>query len=140
MKMHNNDKIHFIGVGGASLSALAKLMYMRGKIVTGSDRERSAVTNELGKLFPVHIGENPSLIVGCDLVVFSSAVKEDNLELKEARRQGIPTLERHRFLGEIAEEFERTVAVGGTHGKTTVTSMITHILILFLRRIIIVEV
>ena len=128
MKMHNNDKIHFIGVGGASLSALAKLMYMRGKIVTGSDRGRSAVTNELGKLFPVHIGENPSLIVGCDLVVFSSAVKEDNLELKEARRQGIPTLERHRFLGEIAEEFERTVAVGGTHGKTTVTALLTHAL------------
>lgn len=128
MKMHNNDKIHFIGVGGASLSALAKLMYMRGKKVTGSDRERSAVTHELGKLFPVHIGENPSLVLGCDLVVFSSAVKEDNLELKEARRQGIPTLERHQFLGEIAEEFERTVAVGGTHGKTTVTALLTHAL------------
>ena len=128
MKMHNNDKIHFIGVGGASLSALAKLMYMRGKTVTGSDRERSAVTEELGKLFPVHIGENPALVLGCDLVVFSSAVKEDNLELKEARRQGIPTLERHQFLGEIAEEFERTVAVGGTHGKTTVTALLTHAL------------
>ena len=128
MKMHNNDKIHFIGVGGASLSALAKLMYMRGKIVTGSDRERSAVTHELTKLFPVYIGENPALVVGCDLVVFSSAVKEDNLELKEARRQGIPTLERHQFLGEIAEEFERTVAVGGTHGKTTVTALLTHAL------------
>ena len=128
MKMHNNDKIHFIGVGGASLSALAKLMYMRGKIVTGSDRERSAVTEELGKLFPVYIGENPSLVLGCDLVVFSSAVKENNLELKEARRQGIPTLERHQFLGEIAEEFERTVAVGGTHGKTTVTALLTHAL------------
>lgn len=126
MKMHNNDKIHFIGVGGASLSALAKLMYMRGKIVTGSDRERSAVTDELTKLFPVYIGENPSLVVGCDLVVFSSAVKEDNLELKEARRQGIPTLERHQFLGEIAGDFERTVAVGGTHGKTTVTALLTH--------------
>lgn len=126
MKMHNYDKIHFIGVGGASLSALAKLMYMRGKIVTGSDRERSAVTEELGKLFPVHIGENPSLVLGRDLVVFSSAVKEDNLELKEARRQGIPTLERHQFLGEIAEGFERTVAVGGTHGKTTVTALLTH--------------
>ena len=126
MKMHNNDKIHFIGVGGASLSALAKLMYMRGKIVTGSDRERSAVTEELGKLFPVYIGENPALVTGCDLVVFSSAVKEDNLELKEARRQGIPTLERHQFLGEIAEEFERTVAVSGTHGKTTVTALLTH--------------
>ena len=128
MKMHNNDKIHFIGVGGASLSALAKLMYMRGKIVTGSDRERSAVTDELTKLFPVYIGENPALVLGCDLVVFSSAVKEDNLELKEARRQGIPTLERHQFLGEIAEEFERTVAVGGTHGKTTVTALLTHAL------------
>lgn len=128
MKMHNNDKIHFIGVGGASLSALAKLMYMRGKIVTGSDRERSAVTHELTKLFPVYIGENPALVLGCDLVVFSSAVKENNLELKEARRQGIPTLERHQFLGEIAEEFERTVAVGGTHGKTTVTALLTHAL------------
>lgn len=128
MKMHNNDKIHFIGVGGASLSALAKLMYMRGKTVTGSDRERSAVTHELTKLFPVYIGEKPALVVGCDLVVFSSAVKEDNLELKEARRQGIPTLERHQFLGEIAGEFERTVAVGGTHGKTTVTALLTHAL------------
>ena len=128
MKMHNNDKIHFIGVGGASLSALAKLMYMRGKTVTGSDRERSAVTHELTKLFPVYIGENPALVLGCDLVVFSSAVKEDNLELKEARRQGIPTLERHQFLGEIAGEFERTVAVGGTHGKTTVTALLTHAL------------
>lgn len=128
MKMHNNDKIHFIGVGGVSLSALAKLMFLRGKKVTGSDRERSAVTDELTKLFPVHIGENPTLVVGCDLVVFSSAVKEDNLELKEARRQGIPTLERHQFLGEIAKEFERTIAVGGTHGKTTVTALLTHAL------------
>lgn len=126
--MQKIDNIHFIGVGGTSLSALAKLMYMRGKIVTGSDRERSAVTHELTKLFPVYIGENPDLVLGCDLVVFSSAVKEDNLELKEARRQGIPTLERHQFLGEIAGDFERTVAVGGTHGKTTVTALLTHAL------------
>lgn len=126
--MHKNVKVHFIGIGGASMSALAKFALSKGCVVTGSDREPSGAVDEIKKLCPVHIGENPNGIYGCDYVVFSSAIREDNAELEKARQLGIPVFERHQFLGEISRQFQRTVAVGGTHGKTTVTALITHAL------------
>ena len=126
MVSYKNEKIHFIGVGGASMSALAKLVYFQGGVVSGSDRERSKITCDLEKCFPVFYGEHPEIVEDCDKIIYSSAIQFDNLELKRARELNIPTIERHKFLGEISQKFQKTVAIGGTHGKTTVTAMVAH--------------
>lgn len=126
MISYQNERIHFIGVGGASMSALAKFVIEKGGSVTGSDREKSIVTNELEKLFPVYYGETPWIVDGCTKIVYSSAISSDNLELKRAIDLGIPVLERHEFLGDISKKFQKTIAVAGAHGKTTVTAMIAH--------------
>ena len=126
MKSMKGENIHFIGVGGASMSALAKFVAQAGGVVTGSDREKSAITENLEKLFPVYYGEHPEAVEKCNKVVYSSAIASDNLELSCARELKIPTLERHEFLGQLCKEFQKTVAVAGTHGKTTVTAMIAH--------------
>lgn len=128
MKLYKDKKIHFLGVGGASMSALAKFVLSRGGIVTGSDREKTAITEVLQKLFHVYYGEHPEIVDECHTIVYSSAIQSDNLELKRARELNIPTIERHEFLGQIADTFEKTVAIGGAHGKTTVTAMVTHML------------
>ena len=126
MKSHKNEKIHFVGVGGVSMSALAKFVAYAGGQVTGSDRERSATSVDLEKIFPVYYGEHPEIVDGCDKIIYSSAIALDNLEMKRANELKIPAIERRDFLGQIADLFERTVAVAGTHGKTTVTAMISH--------------
>lgn len=126
MKSYKDEKIHFVGVGGISMSALAKFVKKQGGIVSGSDREKSNVTTELETYFPVYYGEHPEAVEDCNSVVYSSAINFDNLELVRARELGVPTIERHEFLGQIARDFEKVVAVGGTHGKTTVTAMIVH--------------
>lgn len=110
------------------MSALAKFVAERGGEVTGSDREKSLTTMELENIFPVFYGETPEIVEDCDKVVYSSAISCDNLELKRAVDLSIPTVERHQFLGEISKEFQKTVAVAGAHGKTTVTAMIAHTL------------
>ena len=125
MKFGKDERIHFIGVGGISMSALAKYVVNNGGAVSGSDRERTACTNDLENIFPVNYGENPKVVDGASKVVYSSAISEDNLELKRARELKIPTFERHEFLGEISNGFQKTVAVAGTHGKTTVTALVT---------------
>ena len=125
MKFGKDERIHFIGVGGISMSALAKYVVNNGGAVSGSDRERTACTIDLENIFPVNYGENPKVVDGASKVVYSSAISEDNLELKRARELKIPTLERHEFLGEISNGFQKTVAVAGTHGKTTVTALVT---------------
>ena len=102
MKSYKNEKIHFIGVGGASMSALAKFVAYSGGNVTGSDREKTLSTEELENIFPVYYGENPEIIVGCDTIVYSSAIGLDNLEIKKANELKIPIIERRDFLGQIA--------------------------------------
>ena len=126
MKLYQDEKIHFIGVGGISMSALAKYVVKNAGIVSGSDREKTDITVDLEKIFPVYYGENPHVIDGVDKVVYSSAISEDNLELRRARELKIPTVERCEFLGEISHNFQKTVAIAGTHGKTTVTALIAH--------------
>ena len=125
MKFDKDERIHFIGVGGISMSALAKYVANNGGAVSGSDRERTACTIDLEKIFPINYGENSTVVDGASKVVYSSAISEDNLELKRARKLKIPTFERHEFLGEISKGFHKTVAVAGTHGKTTVTALVT---------------
>lgn len=122
-------RIHFIGVGGMGMSALALFSADMGATVSGSDRHPNAMCKVLqNKGAAIWKGENADLMKNADIVVFSSAIKDDNTELAYAREVGIKTYERFEFLGEIASGFGKVVAVSGTHGKTTTTAMITHIL------------
>ena len=120
-------RVHFIGIGGISMSGFAKLLHNKGFIVSGSDsarNENTAVLEEMGiKCFYPNKAEN---IPGeCKVVVYSAAVGRDNPELKEAERRGIPAIDRAEMVGDIMLHYNRSVSVAGTHGKTTTTSMMS---------------
>lgn len=120
--------VHFIGVGGISCNALARFVLDFGGKVSGSDAKITPICNELRQLgATIYQGENPNN-VNADIAVFSTAIKRDNAELQKARELGVPIYERHEFLGEISKLFGASVAVAGTHGKTSTTAMLTHIL------------
>lgn len=127
LSKYNN--IYFIGIGGIGMSALAQLFKHQGKNVSGSDREESPVTQLLAhKDIAIHIGQEKNNIpANCDLVVYSDAVPEENPERQAARAQNIPELSYFEALGEISKKV-RTIAVAGTHGKTTTTGMLAKIL------------
>jgi len=123
--------VHFIGIGGISMSGFAKLLHNKGFIVSGSDsarNENTAVLEEMGiKCFYPNKAEN---IPGeCEVVVYSAAVGKDNPELKEAERRNIPAIDRAEMVGDIMLHYNRSVSVAGTHGKTTTTSMMSLILL-----------
>jgi len=122
--------IHFIGIGGISLSSLAALALSFGAVVSGSDISLNEQTENLeksgAKIYNEHNAKN---VFGADVVVYSSAIKEDNTELKEAKFQKILVLKRAEFLSEISKEYKTVIAVAGSHGKTTTTAMISKILI-----------
>lgn len=126
---YKGKKVHFIGIGGIGMSALAQLMLDHGAIVTGSDREASPVTELLEKKgIQVVIGQKTENVSrSTDLVVYSDAVPEDNSERSRAHELGIPQFSYFVMLGKISQE-KRTVAVAGTHGKTTTTGMLAKIL------------
>ena len=122
----NCKKIHFIGIGGISMLGLAKLMLHKKIKITGSDFQKSIETEKLKKqgvqIFYGHKKSNISFDL--DLVVFTGAIKEDNIELVTARSLGIKTMERSEFLGEVSSWFSNVIAISGTHGKTTTTALI----------------
>ncbi|MEJ8553584.1 UDP-N-acetylmuramate--L-alanine ligase [Tepidibacter sp. Z1-5] len=119
--------IHFIGIGGISMSALAKICLNKGYVVSGSDFKDSDTVNNLRKqgmrVFVGHKKENISDDI--DLVVYTAAISDDNEELKESHSKNINTLSRAEFLGQIMKEYENSIAVSGTHGKTSTTSMLS---------------
>ena len=122
-------KVHFVGVGGAGLSALARLMLLEGHQVTGSDLVENERTRELQGLgMPFQAGHRPTLIKGAELVVYSSAVPPTNPELQWARSRGVRIWKRHQLLPWITRG-KKVIAVAGSHGKTTTTAMISHVLI-----------
>lgn len=122
--------VHFIAIGGISMSGLAEILLNAGFTVSGSDSKKSELTDRLeARGVKVFLGQRASNITdGIDLVVYSAAIKEDNPEYAEAVRRGIPILTRAQLLGEIMTNYKMPVAVSGTHGKTTTTSMISQIL------------
>jgi UDP-N-acetylmuramate--alanine ligase len=120
----NNKKIHFIGIGGISMSGLAEILVSYGYIISGSDREESNLTRKLQKSgVKIFIGQSDSNISNQDIVVYTAAIGNDNPELIRARELGLQVMDRAEFLGYIMKSFKKTIAVSGTHGKTTVTSM-----------------
>lgn len=122
--------VHFIGIGGISMSGIAQILLHNGVKVSGSDIKESHLIDDLIKNgAAVNIGQRAENIENPDLVVYTAAVKEDNEELMEAKKKGIKCVERAVMLGSIMKEYKTAVAVAGTHGKTTTTSMISHVLL-----------
>jgi UDP-N-acetylmuramate--alanine ligase len=128
--LENIHHAHFIGIGGIGVSAVARLFLSRGVAVSGSDRDGSLITEKLAlKGVTIFIGHDANHVPeDCDLVVYSPAVPETNPELAVARERGIATYSYPEALGLISKGM-RTVAVSGTHGKTTTTAMIAEVLI-----------
>ncbi|WP_444936470.1 UDP-N-acetylmuramate--L-alanine ligase [Microbulbifer sp. JMSA004] len=125
--MRRIRRIHFIGIGGAGMSGIAEVLQNQGYEVSGSDLRESAVTDRLRKLgVKVQIGHSEENVRGVDVVVNSSAVHGDNPELIEAREKRIPIVRRAEMLGELMR-YRYGIAVAGTHGKTTTTSLIASI-------------
>ncbi|MCR5109014.1 MAG: UDP-N-acetylmuramate--L-alanine ligase [Lachnospiraceae bacterium] len=119
--------VHFIGIGGISMSGLAEILMSKGFKVSGSDNKESDITETLKSLGAViYIGQKAENITDdVELVVYTAAIHEDNLEFAEVKRRGIPMLTRAELLGQLMKNYENPVAVAGTHGKTTTTSMLS---------------
>ena len=127
----NARHIHLVGIGGSGMCPIAELLLSKGYIVSGSDRQESENTKRLEELgAKVFIGQAAENISGADTVCYSAAVHPDNVELKAAREAGVPAFERSKLLGAITRFYNNTIGVAGTHGKTTVSSMITQILLI----------
>lgn len=123
--------IHFIGIGGISMSGLAEILLEEGFTVSGSDSKASPLTLKLEKLgATVFYGQKASNIIdGIDCVVYTAAINRENAELIEAVAKKIPMLTRAELLGQLMKNYNTPIAVSGTHGKTTTTSMLSHILL-----------
>lgn len=122
--------IHFIGIGGISMSGLAVILLEKGYKVSGSDRQKSHITDKLEKMGAViyegHAAEN---IEGAELIVYTAAVHMDNPEMVAAEKKKIRRIDRAECLGAIMKLYKKAVGISGTHGKTTTTAMLTHALL-----------
>src|SRR5881628_82979 len=122
------QQIHFVGIGGIGMSGIAEILLNLGYRVTGSDQKRSDAVERLAQLgAKVFIGHEAPNVEGAHVVVYSSAVSRDNVEVQAARRQQIPTIPRAEMLAELMR-LKYGIAVAGTHGKTTTTSMVGTVL------------
>ena len=120
---------HLIGIGGIGMSGIAQLLLRQGVKVSGSDLKENKITEELKNLgADIFVGHNCSNIKGADLVVFSSAISEDNPEIKQARAQGIPLVKRAEALAGLMKD-ETVITVSGSHGKTTTSSLVSCLLL-----------
>ncbi len=126
--MSNFRRVHFIGIGGVGMSGIAEVLHNLGYLVSGSDRASSSTALRLQQLgINVHIGHAAGNIADADVVVTSSAIRQDNPELAAARDARIPVIPRAEMLGELMR-FRRGIAIAGTHGKTTTTSLTASVL------------
>ena len=121
-------RAHLVGIGGVSMASLAEVLLGNGVIITGSDRQESATVAHLRSLgIPVTIGHLPESVEGADCVVRTAAVHNDNPEIAAALAAGIPVFERAQAWGAIMTGYKNALCISGTHGKTTTTSICTHI-------------
>src|SRR6188474_1519792 len=122
-------RIHFVGIGGIGMSSIAELLANLGYVVSGSDARRSDVTTRLEQSFGVMVfeGHRTGQVGDADVVVYSSAIRAGNPEIVEARQRGIPVIPRAEMLAELMK-LRFSIAIAGSHGKTTTTSMIALVL------------
>mgnify|MGYP000032092444 FL=1 len=126
---HVYNNIHFIGIGGVSMSGLAEILLEEGYNVSGSDMNDSFIIEKLrNQGADIYIGHSKDNIKDADLVVYTDAISNDNEELLEAMNRNIKVVDRATFLGALMKNYKNSIAVSGTHGKTTTTSMIATIL------------
>lgn len=123
-------RIHFIGIGGSGMCPLAEILHSKGYYLTGSDNNETDTLKRIRNLdIPVVMGQKAENVDGADMVVFTAALLPDNPELKAAYEKGIPTFERSKLFGAITRKFGNCIGICGTHGKTTVTAMLSQIFI-----------
>ncbi|MBQ2747550.1 MAG: UDP-N-acetylmuramate--L-alanine ligase [Firmicutes bacterium] len=129
INLSNINHAHCIGIGGIGLSAIAEILLERGCTVTGSDMKESDITDKLIKKGAhIFLGHRDRNVEGAQLVIYSAAVSDENPELVRAKELGIPCVSRAEALGALMDEYENSIAISGTHGKTTTTSMVSLIL------------
>ena len=122
------QQIHFVGIGGVGMSGIAEVLLNLGYRVTGSDQKRGEAVERLERLgAKVFTGHEPSNVEGAHVVVYSSAVARDNVEVHVARQRGVPVIPRAEMLAELMR-LKYGIAIAGTHGKTTTTSMVAAVL------------
>jgi UDP-N-acetylmuramate--alanine ligase len=126
--MRRIQRVHFVGIGGAGMSGIAEVLVNQGFQVSGSDRVQSRTTTHLQSLgAEIRVGHAAEAVEGADVLVVSSAIPEDNPELVAARDMRIPIVPRAEMLAELMR-FRRGIAIAGTHGKTTTTSLTASLL------------
>ena len=123
--------VHFIGIGGISMSGLAEILLKEDFTISGSDQKPSELTKHLESLGATifYPQKASNILDGIDVVVYTAAIHQDNEELMEVRKRNLPTLTRAQLLGQLMRNYNTPIAVSGTHGKTTTTSMLSHILL-----------
>ena len=128
--LQKGAKVHLVGIAGVSMAPLAEALLATGVQITGSDLNENTVTKQLATLgISVKIGHASQHVAGVDAVIRTAAAREDNPEIKAAREMGIPVFERAQAWGYIMQQYQNAICIAGTHGKTTTTSMCTHILL-----------
>lgn len=122
-------RVHMIGIGGSGMFPIAQILHSKGYILSGSDNNESDILKKVRKLgIPVTLGHKAENITDAELVIYSAAIMRTNPEIVQAEKMGIPTMERSYALGAISRKFDNCIGVCGTHGKTTVSSMLTQVL------------
>lgn len=128
--LKNAKRIHFIGIGGSGMCPLAEILHSKGYSLQGSDNNESSIVERIRKLgIPVMMGQKAENIQGADMIVYSAAIMKTNPELQAALASGIPTFTRAELFGELSRHFDNCIGICGTHGKTTVTSMTTQVML-----------
>jgi UDP-N-acetylmuramate--alanine ligase len=126
----DGKRCHLVGIGGVSMSALAEILHGRGAHITGSDINDGPIVEKLRSIgINVDVGHDAENIRGAGCVIRTAAAREDNVEIKAARDWDIPVFERAQAWGYIMRGYKNAVCIAGAHGKTTTTSMVSHILL-----------
>ena len=124
--MFKDKTIHFIGIGGVSMSGIAEILLSKGSTITGSDIQDGKIIKMLrNKGINIVIGENEELVDNADIIIYTAAIKEDNKELVRAKKLNKEIYERAKFLGILTKEYDNVICISGTHGKSTTTGMVS---------------